>query len=72
MDVQGLLALIAQQNADLVAAVNSLVVSPQPDPLQAQLDAANKQVASQQAEIDAAKADIEKAAADLSPAQPSA
>lgn len=67
MDIVGLKALVAQQNSDLNAAIDALViVPPSVDPLQAQLDAANAQIASLQASLDSANAKIAKAEADLS------
>lgn len=67
MDIVELKALVAQQNSDLNAAIDALViVPPSVDPLQAQLDAANAQIASLQASLDSANAKIAKAEADLS------
>lgn len=63
MDKAGLLALIAQQNSDLVAAVNALP-DVSVDPLQAQLDAANLKIASLEAQLAKVSADAQVLVAD--------
>lgn len=66
MDIQGLLALVSQQNQDLVAAINALSSAPA-DPLQGQLDEANAKLAALQQELEKVSGDEKVLAADLQP-----
>lgn len=66
MDKAGLLALVAQQNLDLVAAVNALA-DESVNPLQALFDAANQKISDLEAKIAKAASDVAVVSQDLLP-----